>query len=194
MMDAGAEPDAGPCTGAAGSFYSQAATPLGSATTHLMCEFRGDVVLIVDVAALDVYTPQWDGLEILETAFADGGFHVLGFFTDDFAQRGGTPAQIASGDSQYGVTYPQFEKNHVIDSPPNPAQPVFTWLIAQPNPGPASVAAPTWNHDKYLIGRQGTLVAHWGPTTYPGKDPSDSNATFDTSVVVTAIRAEIAKP
>jgi glutathione peroxidase len=186
--------DAAPCVAAPGTIYAQSAPPLGAPMVQSMCDFRGDVLLIVNVAALDGYTPQWAGLESLETTFVSRGFHVLGFFSDDFGQQGGTPSQIASADSMYGVTYPQFQKDHVVDVPPAPAQPVFKWLEAQPNPGPASSAMPTWNHDKYLVGRHGPLVAHWGPTTYPGKDPNDPNSTFDGDPIVIAIRAELAKP
>jgi glutathione peroxidase len=159
-----------------------------------MCGFHGEVVLIVDVAALAVSTPQWQGLESLETTFASSGFHVLGFFTDDFGNQGGTTAQIVAADSMYGVTYQQFEMGHVVDVAPASAQPVFKWLEAQPNPGPASSPLPTWNHDKYLVSRTGILVAHWDATTFPGKDPSDPAASFDGSPIVQAIRAELSKP
>jgi len=73
------------------------------------------------------------------------------------------------------------------------ARPVFAWLISQPNPGPAPTPQPNWNFAKYLVSRDGKLVAHWIDTVWPGDNPNDPNDSFDTSKIVIAIKAELAK-
>jgi len=74
------------------------------------------------------------------------------------------------------------------------AQPVFKWLFAQPPAGPSASVEPTWNFHKYLVSRDGKLVAHWDTPVYPGDDPANPNDSFDTSPIVIAIKAELAKP
>ena len=88
------------------------------------------------------------------------------------------------------MTFDQFALDHVKS--PN-AQPIWAWLAGQPNPGPSASAEPTWNFHKYLISRDGQLVAHWDSAVYPGDNPSDPNDSFDTSAIVVAIQAELAK-
>lgn len=130
------------------------------------------------------------GLQVLEETFGPQGFHLLGFLSNDFGMQGGTPGQIDTCTGMYHVTFQQFEIDHVID--PN-AQPVFSWLLSQPNPGPAAGIAPTWNFHKYLISKDGKLVGHWDSPTYPGDDPNNPADSFDTSAIVIAIKAELAK-
>ncbi|HVY46404.1 MAG TPA: hypothetical protein VHB21_11020 [Minicystis sp.] len=91
----------------------------------------------------------------------------------------------------YHVSYPQFATASV--TPPN-AEPVFAWLESQPAAPPEASNTPTWNFNKYLIARDGTLVAHWESPVYPGDDPNDPNDSFESNPIVTAIEAEIAKP
>lgn len=125
----------------------------------------------------------------MEESFSAQGFHVLGFYSDDF-QQAGDPGDIEGCTSDYGVTYDQFLVGEVTQPSP---QPVFEWLLSQPNPGPASGSAPTWNFHKYLVSRDGELVAHWPTSTYPGDDPNDPNDSFATSEIVLAIEAELAR-
>lgn len=137
------------------------------------------------------------GLQVLEETFSGEGFHVLGFYSDDFGSQGGNDEDIEACTGQYAVSFPQFEKADVLDpdgAGPGTAQPVWSWLLSQPNVGPESSLPPTWNFHKYLISRDGELVAHWGSGTYPGDDPSNANDSFDTSAIVVAIEAELAKP
>jgi glutathione peroxidase len=90
----------------------------------------------------------------------------------------------------YHVTFAQFDMADVVGAN---AQPVWQWLLAQPNPGPATSILPSWNFNKYLISRDGKLVAHWDSTIYPGDDPNNASDSFDTSEIVVAIKAELAK-
>lgn len=127
----------------------------------------------------------------MEDTFKGQGLHVLGFLSNDFGNQGGTPGQIDTCNDMYMVTFQTFEMDHVIGAS---AQPVFAWLEAQPNPGPAPGKNPTWNFHKYLLSRDGKLVAHWPEPVYPGDDPNNPNDSFDTSAIVVAIKAELAKP
>jgi len=137
------------------------------------------------------------GLQVLEDKFSAQGFHVLGFLENDFGSQGGDMGQIDACTNKYHVTFPQFQLGHVIDtdgSGPIVPQPVFAWLYTQPNPGPASSLQPTWNFHKWLISRDGKLMADWDTPVYPGKDPGDPSSTFDASAIVIALKAELAKP
>ena len=132
----------------------------------------------------------------MEEKFKAEGLHVLGFLSNDFGNQGGNDGQIDACTDQYKVTFQQFAIEHVTDPDGGGSQvpqPVFEWLIAQSNPGPAGFGPPSWNFNKYLIARDGTLVAHWDSFTYPGDDPSNPNDSFDTNPIVVAIKAELAK-
>lgn len=130
------------------------------------------------------------GLQVLEEELGAQGFHVLGFFSNDFGNQGGTPGQIEMCTDHYMVTFPQFEIDHVVGAE---AQPVWQWLLGQPVVGPATSLQPGWNFNKYLVAKDGTLVAHWESATYPGDDPNNPNDSFDTNEIVVAIKAELAK-
>jgi glutathione peroxidase len=137
------------------------------------------------------------GLQVLEATFGSKKFHVLGFLSNDFGNQGGTTGQVDACTGKYGVTFPQFAIDHVIDTDgagPLAPQPVFAWLYGQGNPGPATTLEPTWNFHKWLVSRDGKVVAHWDSPTYPGDDPADPNDSFATNPIVTAIEAELAKP
>jgi glutathione peroxidase len=131
------------------------------------------------------------GLQVLEETFSSQGFHVLGFLSNDFGNQGGSSGQIDACTGMYHVTFPQFQIDHVIGSMP---EPVFAWLYAQPNPGPAMPMQPIWNFGKWLVSRDGTVTGHWATTDYPGADPSVPGSMFDASDIVIAIKAELAKP
>lgn len=127
------------------------------------------------------------GLQVLEEQFSAQGFHVLGFFSNDFGMQGGSDTQIDTCNGKYMVTFPEL----VIEKVINPgARPVFNWILSQPDPGPEPGGlAPTWNFHKYLIGKTGTLVAHFGRFEYWGEDPASTM--FTNSPVVQAIQTEL---
>jgi glutathione peroxidase len=136
------------------------------------------------------------GLQVLEEQFSAEGLHVLAFYSNDFGAQGGTEGQIETCTNDYMVTFEGFDIAHVIDPDgggPEEARDVFGWILSQPDPGPANGLEPTWNFHKYLIGRDGQLVAHFGRNEYPGDDPADPNDDFDTNEIVVAIRAELAR-
>ena len=127
------------------------------------------------------------GLQVLEEEFGDQGFHVLGFYSNDFGNQGGNEEQIDNCIEKYAVSFPQFSIDHVVGAE---AQPVFQWLLAQPNPESSQIAA-DWNFHKYLVPRDGVLIHHYPTSPYPGDNPSDPNDSFDTNQVVIDIRAAL---
>ena len=122
-------------------------------------DYRGRVVLIVNVASRCGLTPQYEQLEALYREKRDDGLVVLGFPANDFmGQEPGTDAEIAAFCSEnYGVTFPMFSKISVVGDEQDP---LFRELSS-------STEAPTWNFTKYLVDREGRLVARFGPRTRP---------------------------
>lgn len=126
-----------------------------------LCEaYEGQVVLVVNTASKCGNTPQYDGLEAMYDKYGEQGFVVLGFPSNDFmGQEPGTEEQIEEFCRlTYGVEFPMFEKTTVKG---DDAHPFFVALAE------ASGTYPTWNFHKYLIGRDGRLVAEFSPRTKP---------------------------
>lgn len=122
-----------------------------------LADYRGQVVLIVNVASKCGFTPQYKGLEALYAAKKDQGFVILGFPSNDFGgQEPGSNAEIAEFCSErFGVTFPMFEKISVRGEK---AHPLFKKLAAVPAPAGGE---PTWNFTKYLVDREGKVVARF---------------------------------
>jgi glutathione peroxidase len=108
-------------------------------------------------------------LQGLEEQYGAQGFHLLGFYSDDFGMQGGDPDACTR---KYMVTFPQFAIDHVIGPD---VQPVWAWMAAQP-----SYVAPTWNFHKYLVSRDGVLLQHFDRFTLP-----------DSPEITSAIEAEL---
>ena len=130
-----------------------------------LADFEGKAVLVVNVASKCGLTPQYEGLQKLHEKYAPRGFAVLGFPCNQFAgQEPGTPAEIAEFCSRnYGVSFPLFAKIDV-----NGAQraPLYAWLTSQPTQpdGPGDVM---WNFGKFLVDKQGRVVARFNPRVAP---------------------------
>ena len=129
--------------------------------------YKGQVVLIVNVASKCGYTPQYEGLEKLYTDKKDAGLVVLGFPANDFmGQEPGTNAQIAEFcKAKFGVTFPMFEKITVTGDKQHE---LFKRLTAEAK---EMGGAPGWNFTKYLIARDGTLIARY-PSKITPQDPT----------------------
>jgi len=125
--------------------------------------YRGKVILIVNVASKCGFTSQYDGLEKLYRKHKDDGLVIAGFPCNQFlGQEPGSNEQIkAFCRSQYGVSFPMFAK---IDVKGDQQHPLFTALTSESSPIPGKV---TWNFNKFLIDRTGKLVARFGSTTKP---------------------------
>jgi len=114
--------------------------------------FRGKVTLAVNVASKCGFTPQYEGLEKLNRELAPKGFAVLGFPSNDFgAQEPGTAQEIAQFCKlTYDVTFPMFSK--LVTRAGADQSPVYKFLGA-------SGHLPEWNFSKYVIGKDGKVVA-----------------------------------
>ena len=130
---------------------------------NLEAAYGGKVVLVVNTASKCGNTPQYEGLEKLYEEYGDEGLVVLGFPSDDFfGQEPGTEEEIQEFCRlTYGVRFPMFEKVTVKEGE---AHPFYARLAA------AAGTYPTWNFHKYLIGRDGRLIAEFSPRTRPYDD------------------------
>ena len=126
-----------------------------------LCQYAGKVLLIVNTASFCGFTPQYKGLEDLYAKYQSRGLVVLGFPSNDFSQEPAANAQIADFcENTFGVKFPMFGKTTV--SGPG-AVPLDQQLAAQTG------ARPAWNFHKYLLARDGRVVA-----SYPSQvEPND---------------------
>ncbi len=127
---------------------------------RLCREFAGKVVLIVNTASKCGFTPQYDGLEALYRQYRDRGLVVAGFPSNDFGgQEPGTEAQIADFCRlTFAIDFPMFAKTRVA---PHHASALYRNLAA------ASGQWPRWNFHKYLLDREGRVVASFPSQTRP---------------------------
>lgn len=118
-------------------------------------DYSGKVLLIVNVASKCGYTRQYKTLEAIHLKYAEKGFTVLGFPSNDFGgQEPGSNAQIKEFCStQFSVTFPMFDKLNVK---PGPSQhPLYAALTGKSSPFSGDVK---WNFGKFLIGRDGKIL------------------------------------
>lgn len=134
-------------------------------TSQPMSEYQGKVLLIVNVASRCGFTPQYTGLEELAKSFRDRGLVVLGFPCNQFgAQEPGSNDEIQSFCKlKYDVDFPVMSK---IDVNGENADPIYNWLKSQA-PGILGTEAIKWNFTKFLIGRDGKVIARFSPQTEP---------------------------
>jgi glutathione peroxidase len=140
-------------------------------TQASLSEYAGDVLLIVNVASECGLTPQYAGLQRLFEEHQERGFAVLGFPCNQFgAQEPGTNAEIAQFCSRnYGVTFPLFDKIEV-NGPKR--HPLYRELIAaQPAAKAGGATDIAWNFEKFLVDRNGDVVARFSPEVTP-EDPA----------------------
>jgi len=125
----------------------------------------GKVLLLVNVASKCGLTPQYDGLENLYRAYRDRGFEVLGFPANDFAgQEPGSNDEIAEFcRTNFSVDFPMFAKISVKEPDQHP---LYAELVKTEPAGPVS-----WNFEKFLVGRDGSVIGRFGPRTAPD-DPA----------------------
>jgi glutathione peroxidase len=163
-------------------------------------DYKGDVMLVVNVASKCGLTPQYTDLEAIYEQYRDRGLVVLGFPANQFAgQEPGSNDEIKQFcETKYAVKFPLFEKIVVKGEGQHP---LYQQLIsdiphAQQNPagslrktldqhglGPTNDTDIMWNFEKFLVDRQGKVVGRFAPDIAP-KDPA----------LTSAIEAELAKP
>jgi glutathione peroxidase len=128
-------------------------------------DFKGQALLLVNVASECGLTPQYAGLQALHAELEGQGFSVLGFPCNQFgAQEPGTAAQIQTFCTKnYGVTFPLFAKLEVNGPGRAPLYAHLTQQATQPD-GPGDIG---WNFAKFLVGRDGRVLARFSPRTPP---------------------------
>lgn len=134
-------------------------------TPQTLGDFRGKVLLIVNTASQCGLTPQYTALEKLYRDHKSKGLVVLGFPCNDFAaQEPATEAEIKSFCStKYNVSFPMFAKVKVLGDGRTPLYAHLTTQNTQPE-GPGDVS---WNFAKFLIGKNGEVLARFSPRTAP---------------------------
>jgi glutathione peroxidase len=139
--------------------------------------WRGQVLLIVNVASRCGFTPQYTGLEQLYRRFRDRGFVVLGFPCNQFGQQEpGTAEEIREFCSlTYDVTFPLFGR---IDVNGPDAHPLYQHLRRE-RPGLLGTEAIKWNFTKFLVGRDGTVLRRYAPSDTPEAIARDVAAALD---------------
>lgn len=153
--------------GTEGTIYGFSAPLLDGRATCLE-EFRGQALLIVNTASRCGFTPQYAGLEKLYRTYKSRGFAVLGFPCNQFGrQEPGSAAEIgAFCEKNYGVSFPIFAKVAVNGRDAHP----FYRFLKQSKPGPLGILTGgriMWNFAKFLVDRQGRVVARYRPSMTP---------------------------
>jgi glutathione peroxidase len=171
------------------SLYDIPLTTLSGSPTTLN-EYAGKALLIVNVASKCGLTPQYTALEALYQSYKDKGLVVLGFPANDFAgQEPGTNEEIATFCStEYPVTFPLFAKSVVTGPEKSPlyaelieeqpeAIPFGPWrenlakyAAAHGFPAPNEEPELLWNFEKFLVSRDGAVVARFAPDTPPDNE------------------------
>lgn len=137
-----------------------------------LADYRGKVVLVVNVASQCGYTPQYEGLQALYAKYKDRGLVILGFPANNFGgQEPGTDEEIKEFcSSKYNVTFPMFSKISVKGGDKHPLYQTLT----------ATAGEVSWNFNKFLVDRAGKIVKRF-----------DSNAKPEGSELTQAIEAAL---
>ncbi len=124
-----------------------------------LCQYGGQVVVVVNTASFCGFTSQYKGLEALHAKYKDRGLVVLGFPSNDFSQEPESNAKIADFcENTFGVKFPMFVKTTVKGSG---ALPLFKQLAEQTG------TTPKWNFYKYIISRDGKDIKSFSSMTGP---------------------------
>lgn len=163
-MEAATRSDAGT------SIYDIPVTTIDGTPTTL-ADYRGKVLLVVNVASKCGFTPQYAGLEELYQKYKDRGLVVLGFPCNQFlSQEPGDAADIKSFCTlKYNVSFPMFVK---VDVNGKDAHPLYTHLKCAAR-GFLGTKSVKWNFTKFLVARDGTVVRRYATATKPEKLAAD---------------------
>jgi glutathione peroxidase len=128
-------------------------------------DFKGKVLMIVNVASHCGYTPQYAGLQQLYLAHKDQGFVIIGIPSDDFGQGepGSDPEIKQFCRRTYDVTFPMMSKVFIRA---NPRLPLYEYLTDE-RQNPKTGGEIRWNFTKFLIGRNGAILARFEPNVPP---------------------------
>ena len=141
------------------SLYSLKTTTLDGKPADL-AQYKGKVVLVVNVASQCGLTPQYAGLQKLYDEYKDKNFAILGFPSNDFGQQEpGSAEEIQTFcKKNYGVTFPMFSK--VVTKAGPEQSPVYAFLGQEGH-------LPAWNFSKYLVGKDGKVIAFFPSKVTP---------------------------
>jgi len=130
-----------------------------------LAEYRGKVILLVNVASKCGYTPQYTGLEKIYEKYKDQGFVILGFPANNFGgQEPGTNEEIKTFcSSKYQVTFPMYSKVSVKGAD---STPLYQFLTDKQS-NPATGGEIKWNFTKFLVDRNGKVIARFEPAITP---------------------------
>jgi glutathione peroxidase len=131
-----------------------------------LATYKGKVLLVVNVASKCGYTPQYAGLQSLYAKHTLEGLVVCGFPCNQFLhQEPGSNEEIKQFcSSKYNVTFPMFDK---LDVNGDNRHPLYTFLAGTNSPFPGNIK---WNFNKFLIGRDGKILARFGSSTKPDSE------------------------
>ena len=129
-----------------------------------LAAYAGKVVLVVNTASKCGFTPQYEGLEKLWESHKDDGLVILGFPCNQFgSQEPGTADDIEEFcQVNYGVTFPMFDK---VDVNGPETHPLYQWL--KDSKSGLLGGKIKWNFTKFLVGKDGTVISRYAPTTKP---------------------------
>ena len=130
-----------------------------------LANFKGKVLLVVNVASQCGYTYQYEALQALYTKYKDQGFVIAGFPANNFGgQEPGSNAEIgAFCKSKFGVTFPMYSKISVAGKDKAPLYQFLTDKAANPKTG----GEIQWNFTKFLVDRDGKVIARFEPAVEP---------------------------
>lgn len=133
-------------------------------TEQSFADFEGQVLLVVNTASKCGFTPQFEGLEVLNEQYKDQKLTIIGFPCNQFGgQDPGSNEEIgAFCQKNYGVSFPMMAK---VDVNGSDAHPIFKWLKEQK--GGLLTDGIKWNFTKFLIGSDGQVLERYAPTTKP---------------------------
>ena len=126
-----------------------------------LSDYKGKVIVVVNVASRCGYTPQYEGLQSLWSNYKNKDVIVLGVPTNNFRQEPGSNKEIKDFcESNFGITFPMTEKISVIGSN---SHPFYKWAKEDYGIG----AIPKWNFHKIIIGKDGKIVDTFSSITKP---------------------------
>jgi len=131
-------------------------------------QYKGDVVMIVNTASKCGYTPQYEGLEKIYEKYKDKGFVILGFPANNFGgQEPGAEKEIKEFCTlKYHVSFPMFSKISVKGEDQHP---LYSFLTNKES-DPEFAGDITWNFNKFLVDKKGTIVARFSSKDTPESD------------------------
>ena len=129
-----------------------------------LCEYSGNVVLVVNVASRCGYTPQYNGLQDLWSKYKKQDLVVIGVPTNNFKQEPGSNEEIKDFcETNFGINFPMTQKINVIGGD---AHPFYKWARKDFGIG----AIPKWNFHKIIIGKNGKVVETFASFTKPNSN------------------------